>query len=383
MKYRKFGNLDWEASVLGFGAMRLPHREGEYSAILEDKATAILHAAIDGGVNYIDTAQPYHRGESESFLGRALKDGYRDRVRVVTKLPCWSVEKRDDFDRYFDEQMEKLQFDHLDFYLLHALQRDWWDKMKDLGFLDWAERKMADGAITHIGFSFHDRLPLFKRIIDEYDNWTLAMVMCNYMDINYQAGIEGVKYAVDNGLAVVAMEPLRGGLLAKEPPSDIRSIFDSAQTGRTPAEWALRWLWDRSDISVVLSGMSTIEQLEQNLVSASEFEPDCMSDDEHELIRDVRSAYRSKALIPCTDCRYCMPCPQGVAIPWVFEYFNMASVYEDPDAAREQYAFLGEKNAASLCNACGKCEDLCPQHIGIIDALREAHALLSVPASDP
>ena len=382
MKYRTFGSLDWEASALGFGAMRLPHAGDDYSAILEDQATAMLRRAIDGGVNYIDTAEPYHRGNSESFLGRALKDGYRDRVRVVTKLPCWKVEKTEDFDRCFDEQMEKLQLSHLDFYLLHALQRDWWDRMSDLGFLDWAERKMADGAIGHIGFSFHDKPPLFKRIVDGYDGWTLAMVMCNYMDVEYQAGLDGVKYAADRGLAVVAMEPLRGGLLAKDPPASVREVFDSSPVRRAPVEWALRWLWDRPELSLVLSGMSTMEQVEQNLAIASDSGPGCMSEDEHRLIDDVREAYRSKALIPCTDCRYCMPCPQGVSIPWVFEYFNMAAVYEDPDAARQQYTFLGEKHSADLCNECGKCQELCPQHIGIIKALKEAHSLLSAPKKD-
>ncbi len=203
MKYRKFGKLNWKVSALGFGIMRLPHKKQESSVILEEEALSLLHYAIDNGVNYLDTAWNYHNGESESFLGRALKGGYREKVKIATKLPSWKIEKKDDFDRYFDEQMERLQIDFIDFYLLHALQRDWWDKVKNLGYLDWAEKKLADGTISHLGFSFHDQPPLFKRIVDEYDNWTMALLMCNYMDIDFQAGTEGVKYATDNGLAVL------------------------------------------------------------------------------------------------------------------------------------------------------------------------------------
>lgn len=377
MKYRKFGNLDWEVSALGFGIMRLPHDEKESSAIHEEEASSLLHYAIDSGVNYLDTAWNYHDGESESFLGRALKGGYREKVRIATKLPSWKIEKKDDFDRYFDEQMERLQTDSIDFYLLHALQRDWWDKVRNFGYLDWAEKKLADGSIKHLGFSFHDTPALFKRIVDQYDNWTMTLLMYNYMDVDYQAGTEGVKYAVDNGLAVVAMEPLRGGLLAKEPPSSVKRIFDGSEVQRTPADWSLQWLWDKGEIASVISGMSTMEQLQQNIASACDSGIGSMTEYEKQVLLKVREEYRKKALIPCTDCRYCMPCPEGVAIPWIFEYYNMSEMYEDTPTARAYYAFLEEKNRASVCTECGKCMEHCPQHIEIISLLKKAHELLA------
>ena len=377
MKYRKFGELDWEVSALGFGIMRLPHSEKESSAILEEEASSLLHYAIDNGVNYLDTAWNYHDGESESFLGRALRGGYREKVRIATKLPSWKIEKKEDFDRYFDEQIERLQTDYIDFYLLHALQRDWWDNVRNLGFLDWAENKLAEGTIKHLGFSFHDTPSLFRKIVNGYDNWTMTLLMYNYMDIDFQAGTEGVKYAADNGIAVVAMEPLRGGLLAKEPPSSVKKIFDEAEIQRTPADWSLQWLWDKGEIASVISGMSTIEQLWQNIASACNSGIGSMTEYEEDILAEVREEYRKKASIPCTDCRYCMPCPEGVAIPSIFGYYNMSEMYEAPDTARAYYAFLDDKNKASECTECGKCMDLCPQHIEIISLLKKAHELLA------
>jgi predicted aldo/keto reductase-like oxidoreductase len=375
MKYRKFGSLDWEVSALGFGAMRLPHDEGDYSAIHEDEAREMLRYAIDHGVNYVDTAEPYHMGESESFLGRALKDGYRERVKLVTKMPSWRIEKREDFDHYFEIQLERLQTGHLDVYLIHALQRDWWDRLRGFGVLDWCEAKMAEGAIGNIGFSFHDRLPLFKRIVDDYDNWSVAMIMYNYMDTEYQAGREGLEYAADRGMAIVAMEPLRGGLLAKEPPAAVAKLFREYPVQRTPADWSLQWLWSIPEVSVVVSGMSGMEQVKENIASAEASETGLLSEEENSLLQRVREEYERKSVIPCTDCRYCLPCPQGVPIPWVFEYYNLYEVYEDLSAAKAQYAFLRDRNA-SLCNRCGQCEVSCPQHIGIMDWLEKSHGLL-------
>jgi predicted aldo/keto reductase-like oxidoreductase len=378
VKYRKFGKLDWEVSALGFGAMRLPHAEGDYAVILEDQAKAMLRYAIDMGVNYVDTAWPYHQGESEKFLGRALLEGYREKVRLATKMPSWKIEKAEDFDTHFYEQLKRLQTDRIDFYLIHSLQRDWWDRLKGLGVLDWCEGKMAEGTIGHMGFSFHDRLPLFKRIVDDYDNWTLAMMMYNYMDTEYQAGREGLEYAAGKDLAIVVMEPLRGGLLAKEPPRTVAKLFRDAPIQRTPADWSLQWLWSIPEVSVVISGMSTIEQVEENLASADASSAGLLTADDLQLLGKVREEYEKKAVIPCTDCRYCMPCPQGVAIPWVFEYYNLFEVYEDLKTAIQQYAFLGEKSNASLCNRCGHCEEQCPQHIEIMDWLEKSHELMGV-----
>ncbi|MEN8209241.1 MAG: aldo/keto reductase [Candidatus Fermentibacteria bacterium] len=377
MKYRQFGRLNWEVSALGFGIMRLPLSRKDSPAILEQEASSMLRSAIDNGVNYLDTAWNYHDGESESFLGRALKGGYREKVRIATKLPTWKIENRDDFDRYFDEQMKRLQTDCIDFYLLHALQRDWWDNIRNLGYFDWAEKKLADGTIKHLGFSFHDTPSLFKRIVDEYDSWTMTLLMYNYMDTEFQAGTEGVKYAADNGLAVVAMEPLRGGLLAKEPPPSVRRIFKESSIQRTPADWSLQWLWDKPEIASVISGMSTMEQLQQNITSACDSSIGSMTEYEEEILIKVRGEYRKKAPIPCTDCRYCMPCPEDVAIPSIFSYFNLSEMYEAPDTARTYYNFLGEQKWASECTECGKCMKNCPQHIDIITSLKKAHELLS------
>ena len=376
MRYRKFGRLDWEASVLGFGIMRMPVLEKDYGRIDEENAKKMVRSAIDSGVNYLDTAWNYHRDNSEGFVGRVLSDGYREKVRIATKMPCWLVEKPDDLDRLFDTQMERLQVDHVDFYLLHALQRDWWDKMKSMGYLDWAEKKISEGVIGHLGFSFHDRFPLFKRIIDDYDSWTMTMVQHNYMDAEKEAGTAGIKYARDRGLAVIAMEPLRGGQLAKEPPAEIGKLFHNEDRDRTPAEWGLRWLWDQEEISLVLSGMSSSAQVEENIRIASETYPGCLDSSERETIRKVKSAYEARAGIGCTDCRYCMPCPSGVAIPFVFEYYNIAKMYDDLPNARGHYAFLDEENRADRCTACGKCIEHCPQHLEIVDLLKICHGLL-------
>ena len=378
MRYRKFGKLNWEASALGFGIMRMPVVEKDYGRIDEEKALKMVRGAIDSGVNYLDTAWNYHRDNSEGFVGRVLSDGYREKVRIATKMPCWLVEKPDDLDRLFDTQMERLQVSHVDFYLLHALQRDWWDRMKSMGYLRWAEKKMSEGVIRHLGFSFHDRFPLFKRIVDDYDNWTMTMVQHNYMDAEKEAGTAGIKYARERGLAVVAMEPLRGGQLAKEPPGDISRILQKADDDRSPAEWGLRWLWNQDDVSLVLSGMSSPEQVEENIRIASETFPGCLTSCEAETIEEVKSAYQARAGIGCTDCRYCMPCPSGVAIPFVFEYYNIAKMYDDLPSAKGHYGFLNEENRADRCTACGKCLEHCPQHLQIVDLLRKCHILLKM-----
>jgi predicted aldo/keto reductase-like oxidoreductase len=376
VKYRRFGRLDWQVSALGFGAMRLPHDEGDFSAVREGEATEMLRYAIDHGVNYVDTAAPYHRGESERFLGHALQDGYREKVRLVTKMPCWKIEKPDDFDIHFEEQLEKLRTDMVDLYLLHSLQRDWWDRLKGLGVIGWLERRMAEGSIGHTGFSFHDRLPLFRRIVDDYDGWAVAMIMYNYMDTDYQAGREGLEYAAGKGVAVAVMEPLRGGLLARKPPPGVAELFDGFPVRRTPADWSLRWIWSQPGVSVVVSGMSSMDQVRQNVASADASGIGLLTDDENALIDRVKAAYGDKAVIPCTDCRYCLPCPQKVAIPWIFEYYNMHGMYGDLDAARQHYAFLGPGSSAALCNRCGRCEESCPMHIPIMDWLERSHALL-------
>ena len=364
MKYRKFGTLDIEVSALGFGCMRLPTIGGEHKNIDEPEATRMVRYAIDNGVSYLDTAYPYHGGNSERFLGRALQDGYREKVYLATKMPVWEVKVADDFDRLLNEQLEKLQADHVDFYLLHALSKgeDSWPKVRDLGVLDWAQGAMGDGRFGHLGFSFHDDFDVFQEIVDATDLWTLCQVQYNYMDIENQAGTKGVQYAASKGLAVVNMEGLLGGRLV-DAPAEVQALWDSAPVKRTPVEWALHWLWNQPEISVVLSGMSTMEQVEQNLASADASSIGTLDAEDLSLVAQVREKYNELCPIPCTDCKYCMPCPNGVEIPRNFSNYNQGNMYNIPEKAREWYGNMAEEKRASACIQCRECEEKCPQHI--------------------
>jgi len=373
MQYRKFGKLDWRVSALGFGCMRLPTIEGQPDQIDEAEAARMVRHAIDHGVNYVDTAYGYHRSQSEPFVGRALQDGYRQRVKVATKLPHWKVEKPEDFDALLDEQTERLQGPP-DFYLIHALGAESWAKVRDFGVLAWAERAMAAGRFQHLGFSFHDNLDAFKEIVDAYDNWTLAQIQYNIMDVNLQAGTAGLHYAADKGLAVVVMEPLRGGLLANKPPQPVQALWDTAGTDRTPADWALQWVWNQPEVSLLLSGMSTFQQVTENLASAGRSGPGTMTPEELALVERVREQYDALSAIPCTNCKYCQPCPNDVAIPRIFELYNQAVMFNARDPMRFAYThWVREEERADNCIECGECETKCPQEIDIIDWLKQVH----------
>jgi len=377
MQYRSFGRLDWKPSALGFGAMRLPILDNDSGRIDEPLATRMIRKAIDAGVNYVDTAWPYHKGQSETFVGRVLQDGYRDKVKLATKMPCWLIESSDQFDQYLDQQLERLQTDHIDFYLLHALNKTTWPKVRDLGVLDWAEKAIADGRIRHLGFSFHDTLAVFKEIVDAHD-WTFCQIMYNYMDIEFQAGREGLRYAAGKGMAVVVMEPLRGGSLTRLAPDAVAELWASAPTQRAQADWALQWLWHQPEVSLLLSGMSEMRHVEENVASAAGSGVGSLSSDELALVDRVSQAYRSLSPIPCTDCKYCMPCPSGVTIPRIFSIYNNYKMYGNEEGAKRSYnQFTKPENRADLCVECGQCEAACPQQIGIIDWLKEVHAFLA------
>lgn len=376
MQYRTFGKLDWQVSALGFGAMRLPIDGDEASDIDEAKATKMLHYAIDHGVNYVDTAYPYHGGESENVVGRALKGGYRDKVKLATKLPCWKVEEASDFDRFLNEQLEKLQTDHIDFYLLHALSKKHWPKVRDLDVFTWAESAIADGRIRHLGFSFHDDYPVFKEIVDAYDRWTFCQIQYNYMDIKHQAGRRGLRYAASKGLAVVIMEPLLGGRLV-DPPEPIEEIWNQAEHQRTAVDWALQWLWDQPEVSVVLSGMSTLQHVKDNVTYAAESGISKLTMEELELFEQVRQEYSKLSPIPCTQCEYCLPCPNGVNIPRNFEIYNQSAMYDKLDIARTTYTqWFAEDQRAMNCIQCHECEEKCPQNIAIADWMPKVDELL-------
>lgn len=377
MKYRKFGRLDWEASVLGFGAMRLPIIGKDPSHVDEPQAIDMIRYAIDHGVNYLDTAYPYHEKQSEIVVGKALLNGYREKVKLATKLPSWLVESPDDFDRFLDEQLEKLQTDHIDFYLLHALNSTRWPKLRDWEVLNWAESALTDGRIHYLGFSFHDDFAVFKDIVNATDRWTFCQIQYNFMDIEYQAGIKGLQYAADKGLAVVVMEPLRGGQLTTKTPKSVAELWESANIRRTPADWALQWIWNHSEVSVTLSGMSTMQHVIENLDSADRSGAGILTDEELILIDKVREEYRRLAPVPCTSCKYCMPCPNGVEITTILEYYNESIIYDNPRASRSLYGNLSEDEQADNCVECFECEEKCPQGIPISEYLKKAHTWLN------
>ncbi len=375
MKYRKIA--DREISILGFGCMRLPVIDGDMNKIDEPEATRILHYAIDHGVNYIDTAWPYHGGASEPFTGKALKGGYRDKVHLATKLPSWMVESREDCDKYLNEQLKKLRTDRIEFYLLHSLDKTRWPQLKSLGTIEFMETAIKDGRIGYAGFSFHDDLDVFKPIVDDFD-WTFCQIQYNYMDENHQAGTEGLEYAVSKGLDIIVMEPLRGGKLTKKIPENIQSLMDKSSINKTPAELALRWVWNRDDVSCVLSGMSTMEQVVENCRIADDARPDSQSDEDLQIINRIRDLYLERTVIPCTDCQYCVPCKEGVDIPRIFSIYNDLHIYRNSEWAEGYYQiFLQPSERASNCKECCECIEKCPQGIGIIEELKKCHAELS------
>ncbi|MEM2057912.1 MAG: aldo/keto reductase [Thermoproteota archaeon] len=381
MKYRRFGKLDWQVSALGFGCMRLPVIGNDHSKVDEPEAIRMIRYAIDHGVNYVDTAYPYHGGNGEIVVGKALRDGYRERVRLATKMPIWNINSREDMDRIFDEQLKKLQTEYVDFYLLHALNKNSWLKVKNLNVFDWAERVVSEDRIKHLGFSFHDDFEVFKEIIDAYDKWILCQIQYNYENEEVQAGTRGLKYAAGKGLAVVIMEPLLGGALANPPPA-VKQIWDEA--GKDPVEMALQWLWNKPEVSVVLSGMSTMDQVKRNIEFASRSGVGILSDEDLKLIARVHMKYRELRPIPCTRCGYCMPCPNGVDIPENFEVYNHGVAYNAIWSARWVYNNnIPAERRASACVGCRTCEEKCPQKIKISEWMQKVDKELRFQFQQP
>jgi len=384
MQYRNFGKLDFKVSALGFGAMRLPTKVIQGAGnrldnnILENEAIKMIRHAIDMGVNYVDTAYGYHGGYSEIVVGNALKDGYRNRTALATKSPVWLIHKAEDFDRLLDEQLGKLQTEWIDFYLLHSLNGNAWkDTVLKYDILSRAEAARKAGKIKHLGFSFHGDADSFVEIVDGYDKWDFCQIQYNYMDVENQAGVRGLKYAASKGLGVVIMEPLLGGRLAN-PPKDVKAIMDETGSGRSPARWGLDWLWNQPEVSVVLSGMSTMQQLEENIASADKSGIGTLTERDLETIELVRSKYLQRAAIPCTGCSYCMPCPNNVDIPRNFSIYNDAVIHDDLEGAKVAYNnFFNKSSHAGECVQCRACERKCPQKINISDWLRKVEETLS------
>lgn len=374
MQYRQFDNTSFQASVLGFGCMRFPHDSS--GGVNEQEAKRMLRHAIDNGVNYIDTAYMYHGGESERIVGRALKDGYREKVKLATKMPVPRAESTEDFDRLCNEQLAKLDDNHIDFYLLHGLNSERWRRVKEMGVLDWAERAQKDGRIGALGFSFHGVYEDFEEIICDWEHWALAQIQYNYMNEEVQAGTKGLKLAASRNIPVVVMEPLLGGNLV-DPPSAIQKLWDNAPVKRSSAEWALQWLWNKSEVTLVLSGMSSMAQLTENLEIADRSAVGILSDEELDVIADVREVYKQLQPIPCTGCQYCMPCPYGVNIPRNLGMYNTGYIYNKMSQQRTKYKRMKEGAKAGDCVQCRQCEEHCPQNIKISEWMPCVHNELS------
>ena len=361
-------NSDRKLSILGFGCMRLPVQQDGH--VNEAESIRMIRHAIDHGVNYVDTAYPYHNGESEIVTGRALLDGYREKVCLATKLPTWLVQTREDMDKFLNEQLVKLQTDHIDYYLVHGLGAERWDNMCKLGVREFLDHAIADGRIKFAGFSFHDKADAFNPIVDGYD-WTFCQIQYNYMDEGYQAGTEGLKYAALKGLGIIVMEPLRGGALAGHTP-EADKIWAETGVDRSPAEWGLRWVWDHPEVTVALSGMTTMDQVKENLQIAESGAANSLTPDELKVYGRVTAAYRMRMKVGCTGCGYCMPCPNGVEISSCFAMYNTAAMFDSLESMKKVYGmYIGDAGCASNCTECGECVEKCPQQVPIPEKLKE------------
>ena len=377
MKYRTMGKLGIQASAFGLGCMRFNGTASGDSIIDEQKAISLIRRAIDGGVTYIDTAYVYLDKTSEIVLGKALQDGYRDRVTIATKMPMEAVKDRASMEALLAEELKKLQTDHIDFYLMHGINREKWEYFKSIGAPAFFDDMKKEGKIRYKCFSFHGPYDEFEYILNDWD-WDMVQIQYNYMDINNQAGTKGLELAGSKGIPVVIMEGLLGGRLAGAP-DNVQALYDSFPVKRSPVEWAFRWLCNHPEVSVVLSGCNEAEQIDENLRIFDTVEPGIMNAEELKLIDDVRAAYISRTKIGCTGCRYCMPCPNGVNIPGVFSVWNNVSLYNvDPKSDWFFRMILNNKGGADNCVSCGACEAACPQHLNIIESLSVAWKELNV-----
>ena len=371
MKYRTMGKLGIQTSAFGLGCMRFNGAASGDSVINEEKAIRLIRQAIDGGVTYLDTAYVYLDKTSEIVLGKALRDGYRDRVNIATKMPAEFVHNREEMEALLESELKKLQTDHIDFYLMHGINREKWEYFKSIGAPEFFDDMKKSGKIRYKCFSFHGPYDEFEYILKDCD-WDMVQIQYNFMDINDQAGTKGLELAGSLGIPVVIMEGMLGGRLAKAP-DNVQALYDAFRVKRTPVEWAFRWLCNHPEVSVVLSGCNEAEQIAENLRIFDTVEAGIMTAEELQLIDDVRAAYISRTKIGCTGCRYCMPCPNGVDIPGVFSVWNNFSLYQiDPKTDWGMTTIRKNGSGADKCIACGACEAACPQHLSIIEGLQDA-----------
>lgn len=374
MEYRKFKTLDKETSLLGMGVMRLPM--DEQGRVNNQEGVELIRHAIDSGINYIDTGFTYHGGMSERIVGMAMKDGYADKAIVADKLPIWLCKEESDLDRYFDKQLKRLDMDCIDMYLIHNIIPANWKKVQKFNVLDWVTKKKEAGQVKHIGFSFHGDLELFKEVVDAYP-WEFCQIQLNYIDRNEQATLEGLEYARNKGIDVIVMEPLKGGRLTDKVPQSVQDIWDNAaKTGalpsdRTPAEWAFKWVCAQKGVSLVLSGMSSIEQIDSNVEIFSKKDIDQLTQEEQAVIDEVTAEYNSKIKYGCTGCEYCLPCPQKLNIPGIIDYLNVWYAYDKNPSTKYEYT-TWMTAFGSDCVGCGQCEEHCPQSLKIIDIMKDA-----------
>ena len=377
MLYRKNIKTGEDISILGFGAMRMPTLED--GTIDKAPSMEMINYCLAHGVNYFDTAIPYHGGQSEAFLGEALQ-GVRHDVYIATKMLHGKIKKYEDMDEMFSRQLKNLRTDYIDYYMVHGLvNAQLWHRLKSLGFADFARKHKASGAIRRIGFSAHMAFPAFKEVMDDFD-WDFSQIQYNYIDEDIQASSKGLEYAQSKGVPLIAMEPIRGGLLTTVN-EQITNIFDKATDKKSPAGWALRWVMNHEGFLTVLSGMSTLEHVKENIETAGVAVPNSMSADDMKIINEAKDAFKSRIVVPCTQCSYCLPCPQGVRIPAIFESYNLYYILDETRGKRWYYVMtsgmMGGKGEASLCTECGLCEPKCPQKISIIEELKNAKAILA------